>query len=381
MDHSTIDTDGLVRMAQAFARFPSEQTAAFEQDRQVQAFLAGPVVDALDESGLAWRRDSGGGVIVELGQSAGGPTLMLVGYAMTHPANRMRDPFSGALTADGGQIRGRGLAEQKGALAAAIAATAAASRLPLKGRLVLAVTPAGETGRHDALKTTLSDLGHFPDLAVIAIGTSGRLALGNKGRIDIDVVVRGRSAHSSTPDVGIDAIEGARRVLEQLAVLGAAATSHAQFGKATLTPTAIRSWPEATHTIQDEVRLQFDRRLLPGEDVDLAFESVEKAAQLPSPWSVTVSRAAHMYPSQIEPAGVLARAVAAGCRAQGQPEPKHFYSHGALDAGLFSHVGKEAAMWGPGKMDTWHSDDEGIVVEELADGARGYLGLVRHLLT
>ncbi len=380
MSHATIDTDSLVRWTQAFARFPSEQTRLFEQDPQVQGFLAGPVVEALASHGLTWRRDAGGGLIVEVGNDREGPCLMLMGYAMTHPANRMKDAFSGALIDGGQRILGRGLAEQKGALAAAIAATAAASQLPLKGRLVLAVTPAGETGRHDAAQATLSALERAPDMAVIAIGTSGRLALGNKGRIDIDIVVKGRSSHSSTPDAGVDAIEGARRVLEQLAVLNAAAADHPQFGKASLVPTSIRSWPEATHTIQDEVRLEFDRRLLPGEDVDLAFETVSKAAQLPAPWSVSVTRAAHMFPAEIQPSGELARAIAKGCRAQDLAEPQTFHSYGALDAGLFCHAGKEAAMWGPGRMDMWHSDNESIGTDELLHGAKGYLGLIQQYL-
>ena len=71
------------------------------------------------------------------------------------------------------------------------------------------------------------------------IGTTGRVALANKGRIDVIVTVRGKAAHSSTPWVGVNAIEGARRVLDrvwrrrcrrQRAMPG--------LGQATLTPTA-----------------------------------------------------------------------------------------------------------------------------------------------
>jgi acetylornithine deacetylase/succinyl-diaminopimelate desuccinylase-like protein len=381
MTNFQIDADRVVRWAQAFARAPSGQTALFERDPQVQGFLSGPVAGALTSGGLSFRRDAMGGLIVEVGDAGDGPCLMLMGYAMTHPANRMKDPYSGALIDGGKRILGRGLAEQKGALAAAIGAVAVAAQQKLKGRLVLAVTAAGETGRHDAAQAALTAMDRVPDTAIIAIGTSGRLALGNKGRIDIDIVVKGLASHSSTPWAGVNAIEGAQMVIERLAALNASAKEDALFGKATLVPTAIRSWPEATHTIQDEVRLVFDRRLLPGDKVDDVYETIAEAAQLPEPWRVTVTKAAHMFPACIDVSGHLAQAVAKGSQAQGIAAPSVFYSNGALDAGLFCDVGKEAAMWGPGDMGMWHSDSESIGVDELVQGAKGYLGLIQAYLT
>ena len=368
----------LAGWAQRFARFPSPQTELFEAEPQVQAFLAGPVVATLEEAGLPWRRDAMGNVICEIAGSAPGPCLMLMAYAMTHPANRMADPFSGALTEAG--LRGRGLAEQKGALAAAIAATAAARGLPLRGRLVLAVSAAGETGRHDAARAVLAALGCRPDAAVIAIGTSGRLALANKGRLDVEVTVRGRAAHSSTPGAGIDAIAGARRVLDRVLALDLAGREHPGLGPATLAATAIRSWPEATHTIQDEVRLVFDRRLLPGEDAEAAFAAIAAAAAIGAPWQVEARRGPHMFPAEIAADGPLARAIAAGAALEGLAPPETFFSAGALDAGLFHELGCEAAMWGPGEMALWHSDAEGIGLDALDRGARGYLGLIRAFL-
>ena len=45
-------------------------------------------------------------------------------------------------------------------------------------------------------------LGFVPRLAVIVIGTTSRVALANKGRVDVIVTVRGKASHSSTPWVG-----------------------------------------------------------------------------------------------------------------------------------------------------------------------------------
>jgi acetylornithine deacetylase len=73
-------------------------------------------------------------------------------------------------------------------------------------------------------------------------------------------------------------------------------------------------------------------------------------------------------------------AVNDGCRCVGLGSPPTFHSHGALDAGYFCFKGGEAAMWGPGDMDQWHSADERIAVPDLIDGAASYFGLIEEYL-
>jgi len=375
-----VDPLWLRACAQRLVAAPSEQTDLFEQDPMIQQFLGGPVVAILDEIGLPHRRDGMGNVIVELGQPGDGPSLLIVAYAMTHPANRMADPFKASLSDGATRLRGRGVAEQKGALAAALAAVAAVRDTRLRGRLTLAITSAGETGRHDAAASLLAALDHVPQMTIIAVGTSGRLALANKGRIDVVVTIKGRAAHSSSPSAGIDAITGARRVLDRVMALDLGSGVHPGLGRATLAATSLRSWPEATHTIQDEVRLVFDRRLLPGDDPDAALAAIAAAADIGPPWDVSCVLGPHMYSAEISPDGPLARAVAAGCAARGLPPLEPFFSSGALDAGLFCARGAEAAMWGPGETDLWHSDEESIALTDLLQGAEGYLGLVQAVL-
>ena len=66
------------------------------------------------------------------------------------------------------------------------------------------------------------------------------------------------------------------------------------------------------------------------------------------------------------------RAVNGGCGRMGLAPPQTFHSHGALDAGFFCHKGGEAAMWGPGAIEQWHSEDERIAVSDLVAGAVAY---------
>src|SRR5438132_1150566 len=139
-----VSTADLVAWTQGFVRHPSPQTERFEQEPQVQSFIGEQVVPLVQKLKLPHRRDAMGNLLVELGPERADKSLMLMAYAMTHPANRMRDPYAGELIEDatGSYVRGRGVSEQKGSLAAALAAVTAASRLPLQGRPVFTVSTA-----------------------------------------------------------------------------------------------------------------------------------------------------------------------------------------------------------------------------------------------
>jgi acetylornithine deacetylase len=379
-----MEPDALAELACRFVRFPSPQTERMESEPAVQDFIGTCVEPMLKEWGLATRRDRMGSLIAELGPRDAASSVLLMTYAMTHPASSMRDPFAGEIvsTAEGRAVRGRGVAEQKGALAAALAAIGQLlRRTDLRHRLVFALSSAGETGRHDAAREIFSTLRVPPKLGIVAIGSNGKVALGNKGRIDIEIEIGGTASHSSTPWAGVNAIDGARRLLDVLQSVRLDGVSHPALGVATLTSTSIESWPKATHTIQNRVRLVLDRRLLPGEDPDAAFVQIEQLAKsVSAPWTIEVRRGPFMYPCAIAEEGPFLRHVRAGHAARGLPPPETFYSHGALDAGFLATQGCEASMWGPGRMEQFHTDEESLLIDELAAGATAYLGFLEHAL-
>jgi acetylornithine deacetylase/succinyl-diaminopimelate desuccinylase-like protein len=132
--------------------------------------------------------------------------------------------------------------------------------------------------------------------------------------------------------------------------------------------------------VQDEARLVFDRRLLPGDDPQAAFAAIAAAANIGDPWSVESKLGPFMYPAEIAPDGPFMRAASNGCRRMGLETPATFHSHGALDAGFFCNKGAESAMWGPGAVEQWHSDDERIAVADLLTGAVAYRGMIEEAL-
>jgi acetylornithine deacetylase/succinyl-diaminopimelate desuccinylase-like protein len=369
-------------------RAPSLQTHLQESDPNLKKFVAEfvkPRMESLTEStGVL---DGMGNLLWQCGDHAGEPGLLLMGYAMTFPAGAMKEPFSGTIVdgkpfgVDGNCVMGRGACEQKGALAAMLyaAAIVARSRLKLRAPLYLAVSLAGETGRHDAAKFILENNRINARAGIVGLGTNNRVCLGNKGRIDVEITVRGKSAHSSMPCDGVNAVDGARKVLERLDGLGLG-KEHAGLGKATLTVTHIKSSPEISHTVPDTCRITLDRRLLPGDDPDLVLSEIRDAVRDLPPWSIKVTRGAFMYPSEVDADCAVAAAVRSACRALKGQESEVFYSPAALDAGYLNQRGIEAIMFGPGDLRFAHTDQEVVSIQDVCEAARIYAGLALVML-
>lgn len=374
--------DNLVAWLQRFVRFPSEQSDQHERDPQIRRFIRECAAPLAQEIGASCRYDAMGNLIIEVGPPSE-QSLLFVAYAMTHPRGKMTDPFAATVidTPHGRAVRGRGVAEQKTALAALYGALgkAIASRM-LKRRLSIVLLTAGETGRHDAIASVLPELECQPSLAIVCIGTDGKIAIGNKGRIDFDVIIHGKTSHSSAPWHGVNAIAGAQRLLPALEGLQLGVPDHPQFGPATLTPTAIDSAPKATHTVPDTVRITYDRRLLPGEDPQAAFDAIRGVVALPAPWSVECALGPVMYPNEIAVDSTLMQALYKAFTTAGDPNPEHFYCNFALDAGYLARAGIQAVMLGPGEVDQFHSSEESVLVADLSRMANVYYRMIEQCL-
>lgn len=383
MSSTCLSAETLIAWVQRFARFPSQQTELLEADPAVKAFITDCFAPVMDEIGLSYRMDGMGNLIAEAGPEDAAHSILFLSYAMTHPAANMADPFEASLfeTDNGTAVRGRGIAEQKAALTAAIAAVADAmkSQPPLRCRLIFALSTAGETGRHDAAARIMAELDRVPTFAIVCVGTGSQVAIGNKGRIDFDLIVHGKASHSSAPWNGVNALSGSMHVLRQLEDLDLDVPDHPEFGPATLTPTAIESFPKATHTVPDKVRITFDRRLLPGEDPQYALDAIGAQISLPHPWRLTLEPGPLMYPNEISLQGRLFQTLRSAFAAAGAAPPEAIYCNFALDAGYFAQHGVEAAMLGPGAVAHFHADDEYVLVAELVKMAKIYRAIIDHI--
>jgi acetylornithine deacetylase/succinyl-diaminopimelate desuccinylase-like protein len=364
----------------------SPQTQLLEAEPQVLALIRDAVKPELEASGLRPTIDAMGNLVLHIVGREKRDRLMLVGYAMCAAPSTMKNPYSGEIVdgasykLDGECVWGRGACEQKGSLAAMLAAVKfiGTNKLQIPSDLYFVVSTAGETGKHDSLSFVLDHGNVHPDWCII--DGPPEIQLGNKGRVDVLVTIKGKQAHSSRPWEGINAIEGAMKVLEKLQSLMPFPEdkSHPELGKVSLTTNAIESFPKATHTIQSECRIMFDRRLLPGDDPAKAIEQMKGAIGTIPPFEIEIVARDFMYPSEVKKDAEVVQALEQGVRTMLNYEPKFSYSTAANDTGLFNHRGIQAINYGSRHIQFQHTDHDLVPLKSVFDAAKVFAFLAIH---
>jgi len=142
-------------------------------------------------------------------------TLVFNGHVDTVPVNPRweTDPFGGEIM--NGSIYGRGASDNKGGVAAMIMALKALvdTGIELKGNVLLTATVDEEIGG-------LPGLGYIVDAGLVkgeygicVDGSCENISISSAGRIKYKVYTYGKAAHSSTPHLGINAIEHMAKVV------------------------------------------------------------------------------------------------------------------------------------------------------------------------
>jgi len=378
--------DEVKRLLVKLVQNASPQTELLEAEPQVLALIRDVIKPELDQAGLHAGIDVMGNLIVHVKGRRQGERLMLVGYAMNAAPSTMQNPYSGEIVEgarydlDGECVWGRGACEQKGSLAAMIAALrfVGTNKIELPADLYFVISTAGETGRHDSLAYVLDHGNVEADWCLI--DGPPEIQLGNKGRIDVLVTVKGKQAHSSRPWEGINAIEGAMKVLLNLKPLMPYPEdkAHPELGKVSLTPNAIESFPKATHTIQSECRIMFDRRLLPGDDPKKAIKQIEDAIGKIEPFTIEVLPRDFMYPSEVQKDAAVVQALEHAIRTVLGQQPAYSFSTAANDTGLFNVRGIQAINYGSRDIRFQHTDHDLVSVNSVFNAAKVFAFLAIH---
>jgi acetylornithine deacetylase/succinyl-diaminopimelate desuccinylase-like protein len=378
--------DEVKRLAVKLVQHPSPQTAKLESEPQVLALIRNVIKPELEQAGLHPAIDAIGNLVVHVKGREPGGRLILAGYAMNAAPSTMQNPYSGEIVdgapykLDGECVWGRGACEQKGSLAAMMAALRfiGVTKAELPSDLFFIVSTAGETGRHDALAHVLDHDNVNADWCII--DGPPEIQLGNKGRVDVMVIVKGRQAHSSRPWEGVNAIEGAMKVLQKLQPLMPYPESraHGELGKVSLTPNGIESFPKATHTIQGECRIMFDRRLLPGDDPAQAVRQMRDTIGKIDPFEINVEARDFMYPSEVGKDADVVQALEQAIRTMLGYEPLFSFSTAANDTGLFNYRGIQAINYGARDIRFQHTDHDLVSVNNVFNAAKVFAFIALH---
>lgn len=304
-------------------------------------------------------RDGAGNVIAR--RNAGSDrSIALVGHHdVVSPAESQLDGDEYVVEKREGRLYGRGTADMKGSLAAAMVAFAEAA-VPAETEAVFASFVGEEDGGVGARAAI--DAGFAPDYAVVGEGSTGYsqtdvtdVVVAHKGRRGSTVRAEGVATHASTPDDGENAIYRAIEAIDVIRGLDAPETTvlgHDLEGSISVTEIDGGS---AWNVIPERCAFTVDERTVPGERA-----AIDEAASIEGV-SVTVDQ--DLPPMACGDADFAATARSAAEAAQkGMPEA--VTKPHATDAGwLAERAGTTCVVCGAAEPGEAHTATESVSMD------------------
>ncbi|MCX7628644.1 MAG: acetylornithine deacetylase/succinyl-diaminopimelate desuccinylase family protein [Geminicoccaceae bacterium] len=315
------------------------------------------------------------------------------------------DPWEGAVR--DGKLFGRGSADMKGGIAAAVVAVEALLELEpdLPGAIEISGTADEESGGFGGV-AWLAARGFFSkprvDHVIIPEPLNvDRVCIGHRGVWWAEVTTFGRIAHGSMPFLGdcavrhmaafVDALErelwpklAGRRTRMPVVPEGARAS--------TLNINAIHGGqPEGfsglpSPCVPDRCRLILDRRFPVEENLEEVKAEIlgilERLARERPGFRYGVRDLLEVEPGLTDPELPVPRAVASAIRSVLGREPSFVCSPGTYDQKHIARIGglRDCVAYGPGILDLAHQPDEFVAIEDLVTAAKVLALAVRSLL-
>lgn len=113
-----------------------------------------------------------------------------------------------------------------------------------------------------------------PHFVIITEPTNLSVYIGHRGRIEMKVVVNGRSAHASAPERGENALEMAADIIKDISKLNKKLKKHCFLGKGTIASTYLQCQTPSLNSIPDQATIYIDRRLTFGETKETAVNEI-----------------------------------------------------------------------------------------------------------
>lgn len=346
-------------------------------EAEIAAFVRDWLVDLGAE--VHWLEATPGrpSVVGRFAGSGGGRSLLLDGHVDTVGVEGMAEPFSARV--DGNRLFGRGSYDMKGGVAAMLVAAARAAASGLAGDVLVACVADEEVA---SLGTAEVAASFRADGAIVTEPTALELVVAHKGFVWAEIELAGRAAHGSRPDLGVDAIAHAGRVLAGVERLGeelARGPSHPLLGSASVHASTIEGG-DGWSLYPARCRLRLEWRTLPGEGpvgVEARLRSLLAELSAADPrFAATLRMDLAREPHEVDPGHELAATVRRAAVAATGREPATTGVAYWADAALLGAAGIPTVMFGPDGAGA-HEAEEWADLASVEACARALEGAIR----
>ena len=239
------------------------------------------------------------------------------------------------------------------------------------------------------------DPGVRPDFVVIGEPTKMQVYRGHKGRVEMEVVARGRSCHAASNHLGINPIYKLLPVIAGIRDLEPALGDHPFLGNGKITVSDMHVNTPSINAVPDEARIYVDRRLTFGESKEDAIQQVRDLIPAEDRDSISVEMLFYDEPSYtgfvyevdkyfpawaFEDDHPLVQAGVATRRAIGYPDAPtgkwNFSTNGIYWAGK---AGIPSIGFGPGEEETAHTVNDSVLLDDVVKATEFYALLPEQL--
>jgi acetylornithine deacetylase len=279
--------------------------------------------------------------------TGGGRSLMLNAHLDTVTVDGMDRPHE-AVVRDG-RLYARGAYDMKGGLAAIMVAGAAAAHEGLSGDVIVTAV-ADEEHSSEGVQSVLRRW--HADACIVTEPTHLRACVAHRGFVWAQLETRGRAAHGSRPDLGVDAIAGMAPALAGIGALQRRLESrpHPLLGAASLHASLISGGQELS-SYPERCVLDIERRTLPGESAQDVERELQELLALASAADPRLATELHMglvrEPFEVDPSADIVTAVRAVATSALGAEPEVVGHSAWMDAAFLSAAGIPTVVFGP----------------------------------
>lgn len=347
---------------------------SFEESAVAQIFVAHLKALGFDEVEI----DGNGNVIGRLPGEGNGPSLMVNGHMDHVPTGEMHEPFSGAIVdasrwgESGPAIYGRGTMDMKCNVMASAHAIAAIKKagVKLRGDVIFVVDIGEEVDSPLGVPSVVAR-GVRADYGINTESSRGRVHIGHRGKIDVEITVEGRTSHASEPDNGINAVLASVPFLNELQHYAKAMKDDEFLGPATVTVISIKSSPDnGTAVVPDRCVIRVDRRYVRSETAQSCEQELRDMLDGIADLKYELKVITHYPLMWVEPdSPVVKAALRAREDVTGKPDTVGSWRFG-VNGTFMCAAGIPTVGLGPGNEKWAHTPDEHILIADLIETCR-----------
>jgi acetylornithine deacetylase/succinyl-diaminopimelate desuccinylase-like protein len=222
------------------------------------------------------------------------------------------------------------------------------------------------------------DRGIKADFCIVLEPTLLEIMLGHKGRAVLDIVTHGRTAHSSVPEQGVNAINHMAHLLVELE--GMRLPDRPPLGRGTQSVGVIKGGVRP-NIVAERCEIQVDRRVIGGESVESIRAETQAAidrvaARIPGFRADFSVRPPYM-PSFIDRDSYIVRVAADILEELGEKAVIGFMDGHTDGEWIVNDLKIPTIILGPGDMKQAHAPNEHISVAQLGKAAEVYYTLLK----